>query len=312
MGIRCQIGRHVPAGGAGKEFRLNPIDSPTHATWAGFDLARPLVMGIVNATPDSFSDGGRSFRSADAIAHALTLVQSGADIIDIGGESTRPGAPDVSPSEEQDRILPVIQALAAEGIAISADTRNAGTMRAALSAGARIINDISGLTYDPGAASVAAAAGCPVVLMHMRGSPATMNAHATYIDVVEDVRRELAGLTAKALSAGIRPDRIVLDPGIGFAKLAPQSVALLHHLRRFASLGYPLLIGVSRKSFIGRLTDQPDPMQRLGGSIAAALFAAANGAAILRVHDVAETVQALRVWRSLAEPSTVPFSSAGS
>jgi dihydropteroate synthase len=269
-------------------------------------------MGIVNVTPDSFSDGGRCFHTAEAIAHGLHLARSGADILDIGGESTRPGAPAITPAEEQARILPVIQVLAAEGIAISVDTRNASTMRAAFAAGARIINDISGLTHDPNAASVVADSDCPVILMHMRGTPATMNDHAIYADVVEDVRRELSALAIKALSAGIHPDRIALDPGIGFAKLAPHSIALLQGLRRFCSLGYPLLVGVSRKSFIGRITDQPDPMQRLGGSLAAALFAAANGAAILRVHDVAETVQALRVWHALDSSAAVPFPSAGS
>ena len=292
---------------------MNPIEpssAPSYdgpaSRWAGFRVQRPLVMGIVNATPDSFSDGGRSFHPADAIANGLHLARSGADIIDIGGESTRPGAPAVTPAEEQTRILPVIQALAAEGIAISVDTRNADTMRAALAAGARIINDISGLTYDPNAAPLIADTGCPVILMHMRGTPATMNDHAAYVDVVEDVRRELSALAAKAVSAGIHPSCIALDPGIGFAKLAPHSIALLHDLRRFRSLGYPLLVGVSRKSFIGRIADQPDPAQRLGGSLAAALFAAANGATILRVHDVAETVQALRVWCTLDNPPAVP------
>jgi dihydropteroate synthase len=293
---------------------LNPIE-PLGASgrrqltgWAGFNLQhRPLVMGIVNATPDSFSDGGQSFHAPDAIVAGLHLARSGADIIDVGGESTRPGASAVTPEEEQSRVLPVIEALAAEGITVSADTRNAGTMRAALSAGASIINDISGLTHDPDAAPLVAEVGCPVILMHMRGTPATMNKHAVYSNVVEEVLDELASLAAKALSAGIRSERIALDPGIGFAKLAPHSVAVLHDLRRFCSLGYPLLIGVSRKSFIGRIADQPDPLQRLPGSLAAALFAAANGAAILRVHDVAETVQALRVWHTLAALNEVPF-----
>jgi dihydropteroate synthase len=291
---------------------VNPVKqifAPTHdspARWAGFHLNRPLVMGIINATPDSFSDGGQTFCPADAIAKGLHLTQSGADIIDIGGESTRPGAAVVTPAEEQSRILPVIRSLAAKGIAISVDSRNSETMRAALLAGARIVNDISGLTYDPKAAPLIADTGCPVILMHMRGTPATMNDYAAYIDVVEDVRRELSDLAAKAITAGIQPDRIVLDPGIGFAKLARHSVALLQHLCRFRSLGYPLLVGVSRKSFIGGLADQADPTGRLGGSLAAALFAVTNGASILRVHDVLETVQALRVWRSLDNPPSIP------
>jgi dihydropteroate synthase len=290
---------------------LTPLhDNP--ARWAGFHLQRPLVMGIINATPDSFSDGGQAFHPGDAIAKGLHMARSGADIIDIGGESTRPGAPAVAPAEEQTRILPVIRSLAAEGIAISVDSRNADTMGAALAAGASIINDISGLTYDPKAAPLVAHTGCPVILMHMRGTPATMNDHAAYINVVEDVHRELSNLATKAISAGIQPDRIVLDPGIGFAKLAPHSITLLQHLHRFRSLGYPLLVGVSRKSFIGRVADQPDPTRRLGGSLAAALFATANGAAILRVHDVLETVQALRVWCSLDDPPMVPFRAAAS
>jgi dihydropteroate synthase len=265
--------------------------------WAGLTLDRPRIMGVLNVTPDSFSDGGVH---TDPVAAGLAMAAYGADIIDVGGESTRPGAPAVPPEEEQSRVLPVILALAAEGLRVSVDTRNASTMRAALAAGATIINDVSGLTYDPAAAAVVAEHGCPVVLMHMRGTPATMNAQARYADVVQEVKAELAARVQAARDAGIAPGQIVLDPGIGFAKLAPQSIALLRGLRELTGLGYPLLVGVSRKSFIGHLSGEPDASRRLGGSLAGALFSITQGASILRVHDVRETAQALRVWHALA------------
>ena len=265
-------------------------------TWAGLTLDRPRIMGILNVTPDSFSDGGAH---TDPIAAGLAMAADGADIIDVGGESTRPGAPAVLPQEEQSRVLPVIRALADAGLLVSVDTRNASTMRAALAAGATIINDVSGLTHDPGAAAVVAEHGCPVVLMHMRGTPATMNAQARYTDVVQEVKAELAARVQAALAAGIAPRQIVLDPGIGFAKLAPQSIALLRGLSELTGLGYKLLVGVSRKSFIEHVSGEPDPTRRLGGSLAAALFAIMQGASILRVHDVRETAQALRVWQAL-------------
>jgi dihydropteroate synthase len=265
--------------------------------WAGLTLDRPRVMGVLNVTPDSFSDGGTH---ADPVVAGLAMATDGADIIDVGGESTRPGAPAVPPETEQARVVPVVRALAGAGLRVSVDTRNASTMRAALAAGAAIINDVSGLTHDPDAAAVVAKHRCPVVLMHMRGTPATMNAQAQYTAVVREVKTELATRVQVALAAGIEPEQIILDPGIGFAKLGPQSITLLRGLRELASLGYPLLVGVSRKSFIGSLSGEPDPARRLGGSLAAGLFAVAQGASILRVHDVRETVQALRVWHALA------------
>lgn len=275
--------------------------APQNTTWAGIPLDRPRVMGILNVTPDSFSDGGRHLDPAAAIESGLTMAADGADIVDIGGESTRPGAPSVTPQDEQARILPVVQALAARGICVSVDTRNAATMRAALDAGARIVNDVTGLRFDPDAAAVVAAYRCPVVLMHMRGTPETMNSLANYADVVTEVRQELSRCVADALHAGIAPDAIAIDPGIGFAKNADHSVALLRQLSDLVSLGFPVLVGLSRKRFIGTLSAEPQAARRLGGSLAGALFAASKGAAILRVHDVRETVQAFRVWQSLCD-----------
>jgi dihydropteroate synthase len=273
--------------------------------WAGFDLSqRALVMGILNVTPDSFSDGGLFFSTENAVAAGLAMHAAGADIIDIGGESTRPNATPVAANEEIARITPVIAALAAAGAVISADTRNAATMAAALEAGARIINDVSGLKHDPAAAGLLAAATCPVVLMHMRGSPMTMNCHAHYADVVEDVLVELTATRDAALAAGIKPENIALDPGLGFAKIGAQNLALLRATSRFAGLGHPLLIGLSRKKFIGEFGDEPDAAKRLPGSLAAGLFALAQGAHILRVHDVPETVQALKIWTRLTEPES--------
>jgi len=277
----------------------------TSATWAGFALDRPRVMGILNVTPDSFCDGGRRTDPDAAIAAGHAMAAEGADIVDVGGESTRPGAPALAPEQEQDRVLPVIRALAAASVRVSVDTRNAATMQAALAAGAAIINDVSGLTHDPDAAAVVAQAGCPVILMHMRGTPATMNSLARYDDVVAEIRAELQHRVAAALAAGIRANRIVLDPGIGFAKLADHSTATLRGLPDLATLGYPLLVGVSRKSFIGALSGEPRPDHRLGGSLAAGLFALTRGASILRVHDVRETVQAVRVWHTLFGTVTV-------
>ncbi len=268
--------------------------------WAGLTLDRPRVMGILNVTPDSFSDGGRHAGHEAAIAAGRRMLEQGADLLDIGGESTRPGATLVSPGEEQARILPVIRALAAQGTVISVDTRNATTMGAALDAGARIINDVTALSHDPAALPLVAARGAPVVLMHMRGTPQTMNSLNTYGDIGADVAAELAEQIAAARAGGIAPEMIVTDPGFGFAKLGEQNIDLLRRLGPLRALGYPMLIGLSRKGFIGQLAGEPVAERRLGGSLAAALFALTQGAVILRVHDVAETVQAVRVWRGLA------------
>ena len=275
--------------------------------WAGLTLDRPLVMAILNVTPDSFSDGGRHSDPRDAIAAGLAMAADGADIIDVGGESTRPEAAAVLPELERDRVVPIINALATAGLRVSVDTKNAATMRAALGAGAKIVNDVSALAHDPLSAGVVADSGCPVVLMHMRGTSATMYAEAVYSDIVAEVRSELSSRVTAAIQAGIRSEQIAIDPGIGFAKRAPHSLAVLRGLPDLAALGYPVVVGVSRKSFIGAVSQQPEADQRLGGSLAAGLFAVLRGASILRVHDVRETVQAVRVWQRLFEPGTVPL-----
>ena len=271
--------------------------------WAGLSLARPLVMGIINVTPDSFSDKGQLFSPEAAIVQGQAMLRAGADIIDIGGESTRPGAAPVAQDEEAERVLPVIRALAATGVVVSVDTRNARTMASALDQGAQIVNDISALCHDPDSARIVARHGCGVILMHMRGTPQTMARHAEYADLVPEVMGELTATRDAALAAGIAPQAIALDPGFGFAKTAAQNVVLLRQLDRLVELGHPLVVGVSRKRFIGQLSNQHDPAHRDPGSIAAGLYAVSHGMAILRVHDVAGTVQALRVWNALVAPS---------
>ncbi|CAH2605031.1 Dihydropteroate synthase [Rhodovastum atsumiense] len=271
----------------------------TPPDWAGFG-AVPVVMGIVNVTPDSFSDGGDRFDPGRACAAGREMVEAGAGILDIGGESTRPGSAPVSPEQEQARILPVIRGLRDLGVPISVDTRHASTMAAALDAGAAIINDVSALAHDPRALAVVAGHGAPVVLMHMRGTPDTMASLAQYQDVAVTVTRELAARVAAAEAAGIPRARIVLDPGIGFAKDLGHNLETLRRLPLLLNLGCRLLVGVSRKSFIGGVVGGIPPKQRDPGSLAAALFALARGASILRVHDVAATVQAVRVWQALS------------
>ena len=278
-------------------IRAGMADAPKF--WAGLALTRPLVMGILNVTPDSFSDGGTHDSAEAAIAAGARMLAQGADILDIGGESTRPGAALVTPTEEIARILPVVRALAAQGAVISLDTRNAATMAAGLEAGARIVNDVSGLRHDPAAARLVAQTGCPVVLMHMRGTPETMNRLAVYDDVVSTVEAELLAARDAALAAGIAPAQICLDPGLGFAKIGAQNIALLKATARLAALGHPLLIALSRKRFLGEISGETEAAKRDPESLAAAAYAVSQGAHILRVHDVAGTVKALRVWRSL-------------
>ncbi len=263
--------------------------------WAGLEPNRPAVMGILNVTPDSFSDGGAHADAEAAVAAGVALAAAGADIIDVGGESTRPGAAPVSPACERARVLPVIRGLVAHGVRVSVDTRHAATMAAALVAGASIVNDVSGLTHDPDAASLIARAGCPVVLMHMRGEPATMARHAVYDDVAIEVAAELWARVQAAGRAGIALARIAVDPGIGFAKTARHNLQLLSRLPLLCNLGCRILVGVSRKSFIGRLTGTACPRERDVGSLALGLQAVDRTASILRVHDVAATVQALRL-----------------
>jgi len=254
-------------------------------------------MGIVNVTPDSFSDGGRHFDAARAIAHGRQLVEEGADLLDIGGESSRPGAQSVSAEEELRRVLPVIEALAGVGVPLSVDTVKPEVMRRAAAAGASVINDIAAL-QAPGALEAAAASDAAVCLMHMQGEPRTMQADPSYGDVVAEVRDFLAARVAAAQAAGIAAERIVVDPGFGFGKRLAHNLALLRHLGQFADLGACVLAGLSRKSMLGEITGRK-VSQRDTASVAAALLAARNGARILRVHDVAATKDALAVWAAV-------------
>jgi dihydropteroate synthase len=260
----------------------------------------PRVMGIVNVTPDSFSDGGEHATVEAAIAHGLQLAEEGADLLDIGGESTRPGAQDVSVDEELRRVIPVIEALAKQtALPISIDTSKPEVMRTAVAAGAGMINDVYALRRD-GALEAAAALGVPVVLMHMLGEPRSMQDAPQYDDVVADVHRFLAERIFAAEMAGIAKKNIVVDPGFGFGKTVAHNLALLAQLQRFTELGVPLLAGLSRKKTIGGLTGRSDPHDRIQGSVAAHLIAAQRGAMLLRVHDVAATVDALKVWNAVA------------
>jgi dihydropteroate synthase len=263
---------------------------------AGLSLERPLIVGVVNVTPDSFSDGGRYLAADAAIAHALRLEAEGADILDIGAESTRPGSAPVDLQEELRRLMPVIEALAPKVRArLSIDTRKAEVMQRAARAGVALINDVSALTHDPGALQVAAETGLPVVLMHAQGDPRTMQDDPRYADVVLDVYDWLAARIAACERAGIPRSRLIVDPGIGFGKTLAHNLALLGASSIFHGLGCPILLGASRKSFIGKLTGA-DVEDRLPGSIAAALLGVGQGVQILRVHDVAATRQALAVW----------------
>lgn len=265
---------------------------------------RITVMGVLNVTPDSFSDGGRYVTPDDAVAHALQMRDEGADLIDVGGESTRPGAERVAASVETARVLPVIKALAVEGIVISVDTYRAAVAAAALEAGAQVINDVSGGLGDPDMARVARDAGCPWVLMHWRGHSKIMRELAVYDDVVEDVRRELLARVDAAVAAGIDPDQLVIDPGLGFAKTAAHDWPLLRHLPTFVGLGLPVLIGASRKSFLGRLLAAPDGTPRPVGeredaTVAITTYAARSGVWGVRVHDVRPNVDAALVVAAL-------------
>ncbi|WBQ10128.1 dihydropteroate synthase [Hyphomonadaceae bacterium ML37] len=265
--------------------------------------ARPLVMGVVNVTPDSFSDGGRFAGPDAACEHALTLMDQGADWLDIGGESTRPGAQPVSETEEMDRVLPVIEAVRAArpGALISIDTIKPGVAGAAIGAGASLWNDVSALRTD-GALEMAAGLGRPVCLMHMQGEPRTMQDAPRYDDVVTDVARFLGQRAGAAMAAGVAREHILLDPGIGFGKTLAHNLALLGALEHFAGLGLPILVGASRKRFIAGIDPTAtEPADRLGGSLAVALHAARAGVAMVRVHDVRETVQALDVQAAILD-----------
>ena len=264
-------------------------------SFAGLTLDRPRIMGVINVTPDSFSDGGLRFDHARAIDHGLRLRSEGADILDIGGESTRPGAVAIDPDEELRRVLPVVRGLARGGSLISIDTRHAAVMRAAIGEGAAIVNDVSALRDDPDSIATVAASRAPVILMHRRGMAVGTFHGPAYGDVVEDVRTFLLERAAACLAAGIERSAIALDPGIGFGKNVNENLQLILGVPRLADTGFPVLIGASRKSFLGLLTAVEDPADRLGGSLAVAVEAVRRGAAILRVHDVAATRQALIV-----------------
>ena len=262
-----------------------------------FELMRPLVMGILNVTPDSFSDGGRFLDSAAALAHARRMRDDGADLIDVGGESSRPGATPVDERLELERVVPLVAALAREGIAVAVDTRKPAVMRAAIAAGASMINDIGALTA-PGAIEACAPGDTGVCLMHMRGEPATMQDAPIYDNVVNEVRDFLVARAMACEAAGIASERIAIDPGFGFGKTRAHNLALLRSIGVLAATGYPVLAGLSRKGSLGEITGR-DVNERLAASLAAALAAVARGASIVRVHDVRETVDALNVWNAI-------------
>ncbi len=261
----------------------------------------PAVMGVVNVTPDSFSDGGSFMDSEHAVDHALKLIEEGADILDIGGESTKPGAKPVLPDEEQKRVLPVINLLKKRGcsVPISIDTRHADTMQKAVDLGCDIINDISALSYDPKSINVVCDAQIPVILMHSKGLPSTMQDSPSYDDVMAEVYSYLEGRIKFCLGAGVELKNIVVDPGIGFGKRLEDNLSLIRNIHHFEALNCPVLLGASRKSFISDICPNTPPEDRLTGSLAAVLSALDSGVKIFRVHDVAQTVQAISVWQAI-------------
>jgi dihydropteroate synthase len=288
---------------------LQRVHAPLQLGQRTIRLDQPQVMGVLNITPDSMSDGGQFMDDPEiAHAHAAAMLEAGAAIIDVGGESTRPGAAAVWEGDELKRVIPAIERLAASGAAISVDTRRPAVMEAALAAGAHVINDVSALRHDPRSLEFAARSGAPVVLMHAPGEGDDLHASPNYADVVLDVFDWLAARRDAALAAGIAREKIVLDPGIGFGKEVADNLALLNALPLFHALGQPLLVGASRKRMIGALDNEAPPHRRLGGSIALAVKAMDAGVQLLRVHDVAETVQAARVWRGLRDAALTDFS----
>ena len=289
---------------------LDRLAAPRPA-FAGLPMDRPQLMGVVNVTPDSFSDGGDrfdpGFDPGRAVADGLAMAEAGAALIDVGGESTRPGADPVSLEEELRRTVPTVRALAAQGVVVSIDTRRARVMCEALAAGARVINDVTALAGDPESLAAAAGSEAAVVLMHMRGEPRTMQQAPRYDDAALDIFDYLAGRLEACEAAGIPRERIALDCGIGFGKTAAHNLEVLEQLALFHGLGCPLVLGVSRKSFIGKLSRGEPPKARLAGSLAAALAGLARGVQVFRVHDVAETHQAIAVWSAIqaATPAAV-------
>ncbi len=268
-----------------------PIEIGSHT----FDFSKTYIVGILNVTPDSFSDGGRFLDTGAALAHALSLVSEGADVIDIGGESTRPGAEKVSLDDELARVVPVIEKLrAVSNTPISVDTYKSAVARAAVDKGADLINDISGLRFDPAMAETAAFLNVPVVVMHMKGEPKSMQADPVYENLIEDIYTYFEESIRIAEKAGVPRERILIDPGIGFGKTFPHNFSILHNLKRLSELGLPILVGASRKSFLGSLSNA-EADDRLVESLAAAVIAASNGAHFIRVHDVAATKRALKL-----------------
>lgn len=283
-------------------MKRDPAPCPQAApTWTvrgrALSLARPLIMGIVNVTPDSFSDGGRYSTQEAALAHALRLIEEGADVLDIGGESTRPGAAAVPEAEEIERVVPLIAALAGRGVPLSVDTSKPAVMRAALAAGAAIVNDVYAL-QAPGAIDVVAASDCGVVLMHMQGVPRTMQLGPHYDDVVAEVLAFLRARLAALGAAGVASDRVAIDPGFGFGKTVEHNFTLLRELSRFTAPGSPVLAGLSRKSMLGAVTGRALG-ERVTASVVGAVLAVERGARVLRVHDVAATRDGLRVWEAM-------------
>lgn len=288
---------------------LRKVHAPLQCGARTIRLDQPQVMGILNMTPDSFSDGGEFLDDPQvAIDHAAAMLEAGAAIIDVGGESTRPGAGAVWEGDELKRVVPMVERLAAMGAAISIDTRRPAVMEATLAVGAHIINDVSALRYDPRSPELAACSGAPVVLMHAPGKADDLHSDGGYADVVLDVFDWLAARRDEVLAAGVAREKILLDPGIGFGKSLAENLALMNALPLFHALGQPLLVGASRKRMIGALSNEAQPHQRLGGSVMLAAKAMDAGAHILRVHDVPETIQAARVWRGLRDAALTDFS----
>ncbi len=274
-------------------------------TFCGIDISTPRIMGILNVTPDSFSDGGKHFDLDEAVARATNMVAEGADIIDIGGESTRPGADFIPADEEIRRTVPVIKAIRASGLTttISIDTRKAEVARAAIEAGANLFNDVSALSFDPDSLATAAELNTSVCIMHATGDPKTMQNEAVYKDILQEVYDYLENRIEACVAAGITPNKIMIDPGIGFGKTQAHNLTLLRDIAKFHTLGCPILLGVSRKRFIGTIGNEPDPARRAAGSIAVGLAAINQGVQILRVHDIRETKQAIAVWMAVQKNS---------
>jgi len=274
--------------------------------FAGLDISSPKIIGVVNVTPDSFSDGGDYATPDEAIAHGLRLADAGAHVLDVGGESTRPGADPVDPEEERRRVLPVVSTLAEKGLLVSIDTRHASTMAAAIDAGAAIVNDVTALTNDSESLNTVTQRQVPVVLMHIQGDPKTMQSNPKYAWAPVDVYDHLSRQIERGIAAGMSKANLCVDPGIGFGKTDDHNLALLDTLALLHGLGCPVLLGASRKSFIGRLSGTKDPKKRMGGSLAAALAAITQGVQLLRVHDVEETSQALTIALSIHHRSDEP------